>query len=350
MWNFSQSECNDDLSNCSFVKTILMLTVVIYHAMLFWGGVGWFTGTPVYNSDILREFALCLNYFHVQAFTLVAAYLYCYLRYECGKYAEFVPFCRKKLQRLIVPYIFVSAFWVVPFSVYFFDLSMKDVFIKYVLATSPSQLWFVWMLFDVFLLAWIVSDKLYASNKFAVCITLFLLLMGIIGGKLLPNVFCIWTACRYFIYFVIGFKIRQYGMGTVQRISPILWILLYVLLYVLMIYAGDYGGIVGKVFKTLLSIVVSATGAVMAFVVLMELAGKVAWQNNKYFMAFSKKTMPIYLLHQQLIYVSISLFNGAVNQYFNAAINIAVALLGSYSLIFVLYKSRNVRKLMGENK
>ena len=51
------------------------------------------------------------------------------MRYECGKYAEFVPFCRKKLQRLIVPYIFVSAFWVVPFSVYFFDLSMKDVFI-----------------------------------------------------------------------------------------------------------------------------------------------------------------------------------------------------------------------------
>ena len=73
----------------------------------FWGG-GWFTGTPVYNSDILREFELCLHYFHVQAFTLVAAYLYCYLRYERGKYAEFVPFCKNKLQRLIVPYVFVS--------------------------------------------------------------------------------------------------------------------------------------------------------------------------------------------------------------------------------------------------
>ena len=324
-----------------------MLTVVIYHAMLFWGG-GWFTGTPVYNSDILRELALCLNYFHVQEFTLVAAYLYCYLRYERGKYAEFVPFCKNKLQRLIVPYVFISVLWVVPFSVFFFDLSTKDVFVQYVLATSPSQLWFVWMLFDVFLLAWIVSDKLYASNKFAVFMTLFLLLMGIIGGKLFPNVFCIWTACRYFIYFVVGFKIRQYGMGNVQRLSPILWILLYVLLYVLMIYAGDYGGIVGKVFKTLLSIVVSATGAVMAFVVLMEIARKIAWQNNKYFLAFSKKTMPIYMLHQQLIYVSISLFNGVVNPYFNAVINVVVALLGSYSLIFILYRSCYIRKLMGE--
>ena len=192
-----------------------MLTVVIYHAMLFWGGVGWFTGTPVYNSDILREFELCLHYFHVQAFTLVAAYLYCYLRYERGKYAKFVPFCKNKFQRLIIPYIFVSVFWVVPFSVFFFDLSTKDVFVQYVLATSPSQLWFLWMLFDVFLLAWIVSDKLYASNKFAVCMTLFLLLMGLIGGKVFPNVFCIWIACRYFIYFVVGFKIRQYGMGNV---------------------------------------------------------------------------------------------------------------------------------------
>ena len=344
----NQSECNDDLINCNFVKTILMMWVVIHHSMIFWAGVDWFSESPVYTSHFLRELTLFASYFRTQAFTLVAAYLYCYLRYERGKYAEFVPFCKNKLQRLIVPYIFVSVLWVVPFSVYFFDLSIKDVFVKYVLATSPSQLWFLWMLFDVFLLAWIVSDKLYASNKFAVCMTLFLLLMGLIGGKVFPNVFCIWTACRYFIYFVIGFKIRQYGMGNVQRLSPILWILLYVLLYVLMIYAGDYGGIVGKVFKTLLSIVVSATGAVMAFVVLMEIARKIAWQNNKYFLAFSKKTMPIYLLHQQFIYVSISLFNGVVNPYFNAVINVVVALLGSYSLIFILYRRCYIRKLMGE--
>ena len=115
-----------------------------------------------------------------------------------------------------------------------------------------------------------------------------------------------------------------------------------------MIYAGDYGGVIGKVFKTLLPVVVSITGAVMAFVVLMEIAGNFPWQNSKYFLAFSKKTMPIYLLHQQLIYVSISLFNGAVNPYFNAFINGAVALLGSYGLIFILYRSCHIRKLMGE--
>ena len=85
--SINHSRNNDDLTNCNFVKTVLMLTVVMYHAMLFWGRVGWFTGTPVCNADILCKLALCLNYFHVQAFTLVAAYLYCYLRYECGKYA-----------------------------------------------------------------------------------------------------------------------------------------------------------------------------------------------------------------------------------------------------------------------
>ena len=63
--SINQSRNNDDLTNCNFVKTVLMLTVVMYHAMLFWGGVGWFTGIPVYNADILRELALCLNNFHV---------------------------------------------------------------------------------------------------------------------------------------------------------------------------------------------------------------------------------------------------------------------------------------------
>lgn len=115
-----------------------------------------------------------------------------------------------------------------------------------------------------------------------------------------------------------------------------------------MIYVGGFSGVAAKFFKVVLSIVASTIGAIMAFVVLMKFAERLDWQNNQYFIAFSKRTMPIYLLHQQLIYVSISIFNGVFNPYMNVAINIAVALFGSYSFIFILYKSRKIRKLMGE--
>lgn len=32
--------------------------------------------------------------------------------------------------------------------------------------------------------------------------------LGIIGGKFVPNVFCIWTACQYILFFFIGMRIR----------------------------------------------------------------------------------------------------------------------------------------------
>lgn len=29
-----------NLENCIFVKTILMMLVIVYHSMVFWGGIG----------------------------------------------------------------------------------------------------------------------------------------------------------------------------------------------------------------------------------------------------------------------------------------------------------------------
>lgn len=31
---------HEQLENCIFVKTVLMLMVVAYHSMIFWGGIG----------------------------------------------------------------------------------------------------------------------------------------------------------------------------------------------------------------------------------------------------------------------------------------------------------------------
>ena len=37
---------HEQLENCIFVKTVLMLMVVAYHSMIFWGG-DWFSVQPV---------------------------------------------------------------------------------------------------------------------------------------------------------------------------------------------------------------------------------------------------------------------------------------------------------------
>lgn len=114
-----------ELDNCTFVKTVLMLIVVAYHSILAWSG-SWFTAISVERSEILAGIASWLNSFHIYGFTLVSGYLFYYLRYEKGKYGQFIPFLKQKAKRLLVPYVFVVAVWVIPFSALFFPGQMTS--------------------------------------------------------------------------------------------------------------------------------------------------------------------------------------------------------------------------------
>lgn len=120
-----------------------MFFVVLYHGVLFDTDIDWFIGKPLYSVDLFKWFVDWSHTFRMYAFTLVAGYLYFYLRYEKGKYQQLKGFFVNKIKRLIVPYVFVCIIWVVPITCLFFDYTVGDIFKKYILATAPSQLWFL---------------------------------------------------------------------------------------------------------------------------------------------------------------------------------------------------------------
>ena len=327
-----------------------MFLVVFYHSILFYSGIDWFVGKPLYGVDSLKWLSGWLNSFHIYAFTLVSGYLYFCLRYEKGKYQQLKGFLVNKIKRLIVPYFFVCIIWVVPITCLFFNYTAGDIFKNYLLATAPSQLWFLWMLFDVFLIVYSMSGVIYKSNVISLIISLVSIIIGAIGGKLFPNVFCIWTGFSYVAYFIFGCKIRQYGSYKLDRLGVFPWFLAHIGLYVVVIYLKSFNGLIFKVSSFALNVILQLIGAVMAFLVLQKLAGYVDWKNNKLIKAFSQISMPIFLLHQQLIYFSIYLFNGHVNPYVNAIINMVFAIVGSAIITKLLYKVRVLRVLMGEKQ
>lgn len=65
------------IQNCVFIKTNLMLLVVLGHSVNFWRG-DWFTGNPLIPSMGLTFLSKWVNSFHVYAFTLVSGYLFAY--------------------------------------------------------------------------------------------------------------------------------------------------------------------------------------------------------------------------------------------------------------------------------
>ena len=341
-----QTDRQTELNNCTFVKTALMLLVVFYHSILFWSG-NWFTGDPVFSAPLLAHLAGWLNTVHIYGFALVSGYLFSYLKYEKRKYGRFLPFIGNKAKRLLIPYLFAAAVWVVPLSILFFSYDASAIFKNYLLAQSPSQLWFLMMLFVVFMIFWPLSDFFRKHDVLGAVLALGMYGSSLIGGRVIPNVFQIWTAMRYVPVFWLGFKLRQYGTGLIRKIPAMLWLVASVLLYVLTRYLDGVDHILCKLLTLGFSFLTNLVGAVMSFVVLQKIADKGKW-DNACFGFISKRSMAVYLFHQQIIYFVIAGLNGLWNPYLHATLNFLVSAGVSLLIATVLLRFRATRFLIGE--
>ena len=126
-----------------------------------------------------------------------------------------------------------------------------------------------------------------------------------VGSMVLPNVFQILTACQYLPLFWLGFKIRQYGSKNLMKIPSPVWIAVDVLLFILVQYLSGFDATIIKLINLGLTFLLHIIGALMAFVVLQKLANRVNWKESKVSSVLSKNSMPVYLFHQQVVYVFI---------------------------------------------
>lgn len=71
-----------ELSNCTFVKSMLMISVALYHSCVFWTG-SWFTRESVaIEAPALEFFSNFLGTFHIYGFALVSGYIFQYIKFE----------------------------------------------------------------------------------------------------------------------------------------------------------------------------------------------------------------------------------------------------------------------------
>lgn len=327
-------DSNNTLRHLNFVKAVLMIGVVLCHSVIFYGG-GWFSSSllPAAN-DYMRGFAGWLQSFTVECFTLVSGYIFCYIRYERGGYDNFPKFVKKKAFRLLLPYFSVALLWCIPIELWFhFDI--KGVFHNFILGESPAQLWFLLMLFWVFLFAYQIT-KLSVSAQFIIVGLMFAI--GTIAGALVPNYFQIITAFTYMLFFWTGFLIRKYKALTERR--KLLWggvILLVVNIALLCITKHLPGDTLSqKGLRYLVFEMSHYAGALMAFCLLL-------WGSIKYNCAgrlglMSQLSFPIYLIHQQIIYVVLWNITSAINPYLGSLINFLIAMIVSAVICWLLLR------------
>lgn len=340
---------DEELALCTPVKTAMMLLVVLYHSCVMWGG-SWFA-EPAVQSPALGVFAQWLNTFHVPVFVFMSGYLYAYLKGETDRYDSMSVVMAKKAKRLLVPYAFACVVWVVPFWVLF--NGPDQVVDKYLLAGSPSQLWFLVMLFVVFLmfeLLWklFVKRMLAVSTGTVACVVV-LYCCGCVLGRVLPvDVGQIASACRFACIFWAGMVFRALPTQSFWKISPVVPFAVHALLFVLVLFVGSQNGIASSMAAVALWPVVRLAGIAMAVAILGRVFIRFV-ESGRPSGDLTKSCFGIYLFHQQIIQTVLLLFNTALIPPLTLAlVCLVVSLLISFLITAILRRFRFTRRLIGE--
>ena len=333
-------------------KSLLMILVVLGHSCLFFGGSWLSSFSPVFVNRQLGYLAMWLNSFHIYAFVLISGYLFYYLKYEISnlKYHNFRLLIITKSKRLLVPLIVFSVLWVIPLS---FALGVfnenTDVIRKFLLGSSPSQLWFLLMLFWVFILAYFLSSLWIKNIFFAILIAVFFYCVGIVGCSIVGTYFQFFPACIYLLLFFIGFKIRQEERLQILllKIPILVYLFVDVSLFLTLSFLNQHVFYLKSFLMSLGNMLLHVWGGVGAFIVLSKMIQKVSII-RAIAKRMQKYSMSIYLLHQQIIYAVIVVANGCLCSYAHAFLNFVVSIALSIVISEILMKFRFSRFLMGE--
>lgn len=334
------------LNNTRFTKTVLMILVILCHAADFWTG-NWFTKNPIIQNNTIGIMAEIIGSFHIYCFVLVSGYVF-YYKYSNGEYSKYGVFIKTKIKRLIIPYIFASIIWVIPIACFFFKYNKIQIFRNFVLAEAPNQLWFLWMLFGVFAIYWPLSNFFQYKNILGVILVISFFGLGTIGDYLFPNVFQIWTAFKYILFFWTGTKIRQYENEYMYRYGILAFAVFVFFFIVRQILLLKFDGILYSITNIGLGLLINVFGAIGAFVTLQIISERVKWKDNSIFTLLASKTMPMYLFHQQIIYFIIFYLNGRLNPWIHVGISFLVSTVLSLMISIILGHFRITSMLIGD--
>ena len=342
----------DEKTNITYLKTIMMLLVVLFHSCIFYSG-NWFTiAQPVNNAHYIAMFADFLNTFQTQAFTMASGYLFFYLKSEKGKYRNAKKDISKRFFRLIVPYFIISVFWAIPVHVHFYGFDIKDIISKYLLGTSPDQLWFLLMLFWNFCLFYCIANKIAFNKQFLVLFVIISMFGAILSAAGIVSLFQIDTTIRYTVFYYLGGYIYDRENSILVNISKVKYILLYgltgLILWLIWEITGDTDVLIIKIFHSAEKSVASVFLVLFFYELISSLSNKISRlvSHNSLFKKITSDSFGIYLIHQQIIYFVIQRLNGTIHPIFVVLASFICSLLLSECIVTIL-KRTPIYKFLG---
>lgn len=338
-------DSKNNLKNISNIKSTMLILVVLYHSIVFYKGDWFIVLNPSKISVTADIIATWLNTFHIQTFIMASGFLFYYLKYEKGKYTNKKEYIKKRFQRLMIPYFVVAIFWVMPISYFFYKTSIKDFIINYLLGFSPSQLWFLPMLFIVCAIFCFLSDKIKISKLGLVVIGIFFTFLGTIFTHFNIQIYQLGTAILYTVFFYFGgylYKNINYKDYSFKKI--LIYIISAIVLFILYYFSIKSDLIVIKLFSKIIKTLLSLIEVFIAYIIISKITKYT--KQNKIIEMLEENSFGIYLFHQQIIYFVIYYTNDIFPPIIVILSSFVVSLLISYIIVCILKRSRRIKTLL----
>ncbi len=331
------------IDSIAFLKVIMMISVVLYHSILFFGGT-WFKVTePIIRADYLGGIAEWMKTFHIQAFTMASGYLFFYLkRYGNDNKTEIA----KRAKRLLIPFLFTCLFWVIPIGYYFFSFSPNEILYNFVLAVKPNQLWFLIMLFNVFLFFQLFGYRIKMKTRYLIIVYFITVSIYLAFQFFNIGIFQLPNSALFVLYFYFGgFTLKNKEKITKKQI--IIMMLLAATTYGSQIYLNMFNNKVLNAISTAIGPITSVLECSVLYWLCSKIVKRIDIFSNKIFRVLEKNSFGIFLFHQQIIYFTIIWLNGHVHPIVQVSLSFIISLAISTIISSLLRRFKVTRVMFG---
>ena len=301
--------------------------------------------TPAIKANYLAVIAKWMNTFHIHAFVMASGFLFYYLKTEKSKYNETSESIKKRAKRLIIPYIFTTIFWVGPITYYFYKTSFSKLIHKFILCESPSQLWFLIMLFILSCLFIVFYKKIKISTRGLVILYIASTILSSLLGHFDINYFQINMVCKFSLFFYLGgylYKYKQY-----INVSKIIFLVIITIIMFCGIFITKNTLIIKGIIAFGLQMLSLLEVILIYFIGNYFINVKRYKFDNKIYKIFEENSFGIYLFHQQIIYFCIVIFNGLIHPIIQVILSFVIALNVSLVMTLILRKNKITKFMFG---
>ena len=304
------------------LRVLGVLLIVFGHSTIIYSGEWW--RVAIIDSALFKLLYKTVVTFHVPLFVFISGYVYNYTSsYGNTEYSLYL-ISKKKFKRLIIPYFVVAIFWLIPIRLMinfynhnsFYTVFFKDVLLSY----DPGSLWFILMLFNVFLLFYLIQKYILKSSKYYIYIFIICLFLNIISEKM-PLIFQIRSTCFYLIYFYIGYVFydKRSFLSIISKekwqLYPICFLFYFISIALIKLFRLiniDYFVLI-KIFK-----ITSALSAILLLysISIYTISTYKKIYKSKIIVFLNHYSYSIYLLHAPIIYIiTFSLYNSNIHPF-----------------------------------